>query len=101
MVKNRKSKRAEAKKKIEASIEILQEQINNLKLNLQEFSDSDTSTEEKQIVVGDKVESVNYPWYNGVVDSISKNRYWVYIKVGREIKKKAAHNVRVVSGREN
>ena len=100
MVKNSSRRRKEAKKRIDRTISILQEQIENLKIDLKEFSEEESSVEQKQEVeVGDRVESLTAPWYNGTVDRVDKNRYWVFLKVGNVIKRKALHNIKVVSKR--
>ena len=97
MVKSKSQKRKEAKKRIENTIEILQQQINSLKIDLRDFSDSESSVESQiEIKKGDKVESITAPWHNEIVQSTSSNKYWVFIKVGKEIKKKAIHNVWIV-----
>lgn len=100
MGKSGSARRKIAKKRIEKTIENLLEQIEQLKIDLEEFSSEESSEEEGKVVqVGDKVESLTAPWYNGIVESISRNDYWVYIRIGKSVKKKAAHNVRVVGRR--
>ena len=47
-----------------------------------------------QIRIGDRVNSRNAPYHNGIVENFSDDGYWVYIRNAKDhLKKKAIHNV--------
>lgn len=101
MERSRKDRKKRAKKRIEESIKILEEQIEKLNIDLKELSSSESESEQSLgIEVGAQVESTTYPWYNGTVEYISKDNYWIYIKIGGEVRRKARHNVKVVAKKD-
>ena len=87
-------KRQEAKvRRLVQELEEAQQALNSLRL--QEDERSIESVESNDLDIGDYVVSKTSPYHNGIVESFSSDRFWVYIRNKRNQRvKKAAHNVR-------